>query len=48
VPLVRDYLEPLGYEVSTAHNGQEGLERALKEPFAAVILDVMLPGMNGL
>src|SRR5208337_2637817 len=45
--LVREYLEPLGYEVTAAHTGQEGLEAASREQFSAVILDVMLPGMNG-
>lgn len=45
--LIHDYLEPLGYEVSAAHTGPEGLDIALQEPFSAVILDVMLPGMNG-
>ena len=45
--LIRDYLEPLGYEVHMAHTGPAGLEAALQEPFSAVILDVMLPGMNG-
>ncbi len=46
--LVASYLAPLGYEVAAAHTGPEGLRRALQEPFAAVILDVMLPGMNGI
>jgi DNA-binding response OmpR family regulator len=45
--LVRDYLEPMGYEIAIAHTGPKGLETALREPFAAVILDVMLPGMDG-
>ena len=45
--LIRDYLEPLGYEVHMAHTGREGLEAALQGPLSAVILDVMLPGMNG-
>lgn len=45
--LIADYLKPLGYEVSAAHNGLDGLERALKETWSAVILDVMLPGLNG-
>ena len=45
--LVRDYLEPVGYEVSMEHTGLKGLETALREPFAALILDVMLPGMDG-
>ena len=46
--LLCDYLNPLGYEVIAAHSGREGLELAVDEEFAAVILDVMLPGMNGL
>lgn len=45
--LVRDYLEPLGYEVTAAYTGPEGLEVAAREQFSAIILDVMLPGMNG-
>ncbi|MCX6910719.1 MAG: response regulator transcription factor [Verrucomicrobia bacterium] len=45
--LIKDYLEPLGYEVSAAHTGPAGLERAVSGDFRAVILDVMLPGMDG-
>jgi DNA-binding response OmpR family regulator len=45
--LIKDYLEPLGYEVSAAHTGPAGLERAVSGDFKAVILDVMLPGMDG-
>jgi DNA-binding response OmpR family regulator len=45
--LVKDYLEGMGYAVSLAHTGPAGLELALKEPFHALILDVMLPGMDG-
>lgn len=45
--LIKEYLEPMGYEVASAHSGTEGLERALGESWAAVILDVMLPGMDG-
>ena len=45
--LIRDYLKPLGYDVEAAHNGLEGLERATAEAWSAVILDVMLPGLNG-
>ena len=45
--LIKEYLEPLGYEVATAHTGPDGLEKVLQEDFAAVILDVMLPGMDG-
>lgn len=45
--LIKEYLEPLGYEVSAAYNGADGLERALAESWSAIILDVMLPGLNG-
>jgi DNA-binding response OmpR family regulator len=45
--LIADYLQPMGYEVAIAHTGTGGLERALSDQFAAVILDVMLPGMDG-
>ena len=45
--LVKDYLEAMGYAVSLAHTGPAGLETALKQSFNAVILDVMLPGMDG-
>ena len=45
--LIADYLLPMGYDVTTIHNGPEGAERAVGEPWHAVILDVMLPGMDG-
>jgi DNA-binding response OmpR family regulator len=45
--LIRDYLEPLGYDISAVHTGPEGLASATTEPWQAVILDIMLPGMNG-
>src|SRR5918996_1669793 len=45
--LIRDYLQPMGYEVSAAHSGTDGVERALGETWDAVILDVMLPGLDG-
>jgi len=45
--LIADYLQPLGYEVHAEHDGLAGVERALSEPFGAIILDVMLPGIDG-
>jgi DNA-binding response OmpR family regulator len=45
--LVRDYLEPLGYAVSAAHTGPDGVMAALADAWHAVILDVMLPGCDG-
>jgi DNA-binding response OmpR family regulator len=45
--MVKEYLEPLGYDVSLAYTGTEGLDKALQGGFQAVILDVMLPGLDG-
>ncbi|HUQ91136.1 MAG TPA: response regulator transcription factor [Bryobacteraceae bacterium] len=45
--LLRDYLQPLGYAVDIVHRGDEGLKKAFEEQYAAIILDVMLPGLNG-
>jgi DNA-binding response OmpR family regulator len=45
--LVGDYLAPFGFEVAAAHTGTEGLEKVKNGDFDAVILDVMLPGMDG-
>jgi DNA-binding response OmpR family regulator len=45
--LIREYLEPLGYHIAMAHTGPDGLASATAEPWHAVILDVMLPGMDG-
>ena len=45
--LIREYLEPLGYAVDSAHTGPDGLEAVRAGEFYAVILDVMLPGMDG-
>jgi two-component system response regulator CpxR len=46
--LIRDYLTPMGYEVELRHNGPDGLAEALTAPYEAVILDVMMPGMDGI
>jgi len=45
--LVADYLEPMGYDVDAAHNGETGLEMILSGAYQAVILDVMMPEMDG-
>lgn len=45
--LLRDYLEPFGYEIDIAPDGPRGLAMALEGNYAAVLLDVMLPGLNG-
>ncbi|MCB1134057.1 MAG: response regulator, partial [Verrucomicrobiae bacterium] len=46
--LIRDYLTPLGYEVELRHDGISGLEAARSGIHQAVILDVMMPGMDGI
>ena len=46
--LIREYLDPLGYRVSMRHTGPEGLQAALEGSYEAIILDVMMPGMDGL
>ena len=45
--LVGDYLRPFGYEVAAAGTGADGLRRLAAEPFDAVLLDVMLPDLDG-
>lgn len=45
--LIADYLEPMGYQVEAAHNGSKGLEMILTGDYHAVILDVMMPQMDG-
>ncbi len=45
--LVKEYLKPLGYAVESAHNGIDGLEMVRSGNFQVVILDVMMPGMDG-
>jgi len=45
--LVAEYLEPEGFKIDSVHDGPRGLERALAGGYILVVLDVMLPGMNG-
>ena len=41
------HLKPEGFEVTCVHDGEQGLKRALNQPFDAIILDVLLPKFNG-
>lgn len=45
--LEKDYLELSDFEVIIENMGDKGLEKALTEDFDLVILDLMLPGMDG-
>lgn len=48
VELLRIHLHDLGCEVMAVANGQDGLTTAMEQPFDLIILDIMLPGMNGM
>jgi len=45
--LVTEYLKPEGFQVEAVHDGKTGLNRALSSEHLLVVLDVMLPGLNG-
>lgn len=45
--LEKDYLELSGFEVEVANDGDSGLEKALQEEYDLLILDLMLPGVDG-
>lgn len=45
--LEKDYLELSGFEVAIENNGDDGLKRAESEDFDLLILDLMLPGVDG-
>jgi len=46
--VVRRYLEREGYDVDTASDGLDGLARALRHPPDLMVLDLMLPGLDGI
>jgi DNA-binding response OmpR family regulator len=46
--LIAGYLEDNGFSVTIAHDGQAGLSKLAETTFDAVLLDIMMPGMNGL
>ena len=45
--LEKDYLELSGFDVEVAKDGNSGLEMALSKDFNMIILDLMLPGVDG-
>ena len=46
--IIRNYLESADYAVLLSRDGVSGLEQALKNSLDLVVLDVMLPGINGI
>ena len=45
--LLTQYLGTEGFEVSCVHDGEQGVKKALHQSYDAIILDVMLPKLNG-
>ncbi|MDE7156807.1 MAG: response regulator, partial [Lachnospiraceae bacterium] len=45
--LEKDYLELSGFEVAIENSGDVGLKRAMAEEFNLIILDLMLPDIDG-
>ncbi len=45
--VIREYLILEGYEVSEAENGDEAVEKALKEDYNLIIMDIMMPKKDG-
>lgn len=45
--LEKDYLEANGFEVDYSLDGNEGLKMALKNSYSLILLDIMLPGVDG-
>lgn len=43
----RDYLEMNGYHVTIASDGIQGCKEALSQTYNLILLDIMLPGMDG-
>ncbi|WP_305077821.1 response regulator transcription factor [Pseudalkalibacillus hwajinpoensis] len=46
--LLRMYLERENYEIEEAENGEQALEMAIEDEFDLILLDLMLPGMDGI
>src|SRR5271166_2160586 len=45
--MLTEYMGRFGFRITAVHRGDTGLAAALEKPFALVLLDVMLPGMDG-
>jgi heterodisulfide reductase subunit A len=45
---IRDWLKDAGYEVSVAESGEEALKLIQEKDFGVMVLDLRLPGVNGI
>ena len=45
--IIKFNLEKEGYEIITAYDGEDALKKALNEQLELIILDIMLPSMDG-
>lgn len=45
--LIRDYLEVNGYQSDIASTGEDGHKKAMENNYSLILLDLMLPGMDG-
>ena len=45
---IKDWLKDAGYQVATAESGEAALEMIEKQDFSVMVLDLRLPGMDGL
>ncbi|MDP2700355.1 response regulator transcription factor [Thalassospira sp.] len=46
--MLAEYLDGEGFAVSVVYNGQDGIRHALSGDYAAVLLDIMMPGIGGI
>ncbi len=46
--LIRKYAEFSGYDVSEAENGRDAVEKCMKTPFDLIIMDIMMPVLDGI
>ena len=46
--MLRDYLLNEGFEVTSAYDGQEALDKFNNEKFDLLLLDLMIPKINGM
>ena len=47
IELMEEILTPIGYTTESAENGEEALHKVFNKPPDLILLDVMMPGMNG-